>query len=291
MMAVDLPERGMPRKLPVLAILRATYGSIRAHSDALPTLARGTAMVAAVAAALSVASVQLILSDEQEAAAFLASPPGERAAAYTSLASFVVLLGLFLIIVRWHRMIVRDVAAAETRRKVAGAAVLYFARGVLVTWIGVTIALIVGLLPLTWARDLGMPSDVRWVFSIGWIAAVIIGALLIVGRLSLILPAGAVGDYHVTMSRAWELSRGNGWRILTGSILASGPAVLANFALNGLMDALPTTNASVPALVAALVLSLLLFVVTAIVQASFLSYAYRFLAGDHIVQTPLALER
>lgn len=281
----------MPRKLPILTALRATYGSIRAHSDALPTLARGTALVAAVAAALSVASVQLILSDEHEAVAFLASPPGERAAAYTSLASLVVLLGLFVIIVRWHRMIVRDIAAVETRRKVAGAAALYFARGVLVGWIGLAIAVVAGLLPLTWARDLGMPADVRWVFSVAWIAGVIIGALLIVGRLSLILPAGAVGDYQVTMSRAWELSRGNSWRILTGSMLASGPVALANVALNGLFDALPTTNASVPALVAALILSLVLFVVTAIVQASFLSYAYRFLAGDHIVQTPLALER
>lgn len=281
----------MRRKLPILATLRATYGSIRAHADALPTLARGTAIVAAVAAVLSVASVQLILSDEHAGAAFLASPPGERAAAYTSLVSFVVLLGLFAIIVRWHRMIVRDVTATETRRKVAGAAALYFARGVLVGWIGLAIAVVAGLLPLTWARDLGMPSDARWVFSIAWIAGVIIGALLIVGRLSLILPAGAVGDYQVTMSRAWELSRGNSWRILTGSMLASGPVALANVALNGLFDALPTTNASVPALVAALILSLVLFVVTAIVQASFLSYAYRFLAGDHIVQTPLALER
>lgn len=261
------------------------------HSEALPALARGTVIVAAVAAVLSAASVQLILSDESEGAAFLASPPGERAAAYTSLPALVVLLGLFVIIVRWHRMIVRDMAAAETRRNVAGAALLYFARGLLVAWIGLGIAVVVGLLPLTWVRNLGLPADVRWALSVTWIAGVILVALLVVGRLSLILPAGAVGDYHVTMSRAWNLSRGNSWRILVGSALASGPALLANLALNGLVEALPTMNASVPALVAALVLSLLLFAVTAIVQASFLSYACRFLAGDHIVQTPLALER
>lgn len=280
----------MARKLPVLAIVRAAYGSVQTYGDALLSLARGTAIAAGVIALLSLGFVQLLLSDETEGAAFLAAPPEERAAAYMSLAMAVASLGLFLIIVRWHRMIVRDLPPTETRGKVVGAALLYFARGVLLGSMGFGIAMVVGLLPATWVRELGLAPDVRWVFVAVWVAGSIGAAVLAVSRLSLILPAGAVGDYYVTMSRAWDLTRGNSWRILGGSVLASGPVMLANIALNGAIDGFPTMNASVPALVGAQVLSLLLFSVAAIVQASFLSYAYRFLT-DQVRQTPLALER
>jgi hypothetical protein len=96
-------------------------------------------------------------------------------------------------------------------------------------------------------------------------------------RLSMILPAGAVGDYHVTMRRSWAMTRGNAMRLLAGSVLSSGPVVIVNVVVNSLEKALPTiVTVSVPSLLAAIALSILLSVVTAIVQAGFLSHAYRF---------------
>jgi hypothetical protein len=265
-------------KLPVWATVRATYRSVKEHAEALVLVSRGTATAAVVAVVLSYGAVQLVLTDERRADEFLNMPAGERVAAYTSLAMLVVLFGLFVIVVRWHRMIVRDIAPDATRPRATRAAMLYFARSLLLGAIGGAIGIVCGLLPVTLMRRLPIPDDVGGWLTVASIVCGVLAALLTVGRLSLILPAGAIGDYHVTMRRAWQMSSGNSWRILTGSVLASGPVFVANVVLNGLIDALPSMSTSVPSLLAMLTLSLLLFVVTAVVQASFLSYAYKSLA-------------
>lgn len=266
------------RKLPVLATVAATYRSVKAHAADLALLSRTTAIIAAAAGVLGFGAVQLLPADDQRGGAFLALPAGERVASYTSLAVLVVAVGVFIVIVRWHRMIVRDTEPAATRAGATRAAMLYFVRGMLLGWLGAAIAVVLGLLPVTLSRDVPIPGDVRWWFTLACIIGGIVAALFVVVRFSLVLPAGAVGDYRLTLSRAWSISRGNGWRLVTGSLLSSGPMMAANIGLNGLLEALPTMSASEASLVAALVLSLLLFVVTAIVQASFLSYAYRYLA-------------
>lgn len=263
------------KKLPVWATVRATYWSVKEHAETLAVLSRGTAAAALAALVLSFGALQLVLADERRGAEFLNLPAGERAAAYSSLATLVVLFGVFVIVVRWHRTIVRDMPPDETRPRATRAAMLYFARSLLLSAIGVAIGIVCGLLPVTLMRRLPIPDDVGGWLTVAGILGGVLAALLTVGRLSLILPAGAVGDYHVTMRRAWQMSRGNSWRILGGSVLASGPVFVVNIVLNGLIDALPSMSASVPSLLAMLTLSLLLFVVTAVVQASFLSYAYR----------------
>ena len=266
------------KKLPVWAIVRDTYRSVREHADALGALSRGTATAATIALVLSFAAVQLILSDERRGAAFLELPAGERVAAYTSRAMLMVFIGLFVIIVRWHRMIVRDLAPRATRAGATRAALLYFARSLLLGSLGVSIGVVCALLPVTLTRGLPLSEDVRWWITVAFVIGGIVAALVTVGRLSLILPAGAVGDYHVTMGRAWHMSRGNAWRILAGSVLASGPVFFANVVFNGFIEAMPSMSGNVASLLAMLTLSLLLFVLTAVVQASFLSYAYRFLS-------------
>jgi hypothetical protein len=266
-------------KLPVWATVRATYASVKEHAEALAMLSRGTATAALVAAVLSFAAVQLLLMDERRGAEFLELPAGERVAAYTSLAMLMVTIGLFVIVVRWHRMIVRDMPPRETRRGATRAAMLYFARGLLLSAVGLAIGIVSGLLPVTLSRGLPLSDDVRWWMNVASIGGGVLLALLAVARLSLILPAGAVGDYHVTMRRSWRMSRGNSWRILGGSVLASGPVFVANTVLNGLIEALPSMEGAIAPLLAMLTLSLLLFVVTAVVQASFLSFAYKHLAA------------
>lgn len=268
------------KKLPVWATVRATYRSVKEHAEALLSLSRGTATAAVIALVLSFAAIQLVLADERRSAEFLNLPTGERVAAYTSLAMLMVFIGIFAIVVRWHRMIVRDLSPRETRQGATRAAILYFARGLLVSSIAVSTGLVCALLPVTLTRDLAIPEATRWWLTIAFVVSGIVGAMLIAGRLSLILPAGAVGDYHVTMRRAWQMSRGNSWRILAGSVLASGPVVIVDVLINGFIEALPSMSGNVASLLAMLTLSMLLFVLTAIVQASFLSYAYRYLAAN-----------
>jgi len=170
------------------------------------------------------------------------------------------------------------VPPAETRRGATGAALLYFGRSLLLTAGGFAIAIICGLLPISLTRDL-IDGDVRWWVALFCILGGIAAAIIVVGRLSLVLPAGAVGDYGVTLRRAWALTRGNSFRMFAGTVLSSGPVFLVNVVSNGLLEALSTAPASVPSLLAALTLSILLFVLAAVVQASFLSYAYKTLAA------------
>lgn len=261
-------------KLPVLATVAATYRSVRERAAGLALLSRGTAIAAGVAFALSYGVVQVLSGHEDSG--FQQAPVGERVAAMTSLSVLIVTIGLFMIIVKWHRMIVRDIPSVATRGRVTRAALLYLARGLLLGAFGFAIALLCGLVPVALARGLAIASDVRWWMTLACIMTGIAAALVVTGRLSMVLPAGAVGDYHVTLSRSWALTRGNSWRIVVGSLLSSGPAFVVNIALNGLIDAMPRMSGSVTSLLIATMFSLVLFVVTAIIQASFLSYAYRF---------------
>ncbi len=110
-----------------------------------------------------------------------------------------------------------------------------------------------GLLPISLTRDWIVGDAARWWFALGCVVSASAAALLVVSRLSLVLPAGA------TFGRPWALTRGNALRILAGSALSSGPVFVVDIVLNAFLEALPNMSAGVPSLVAVLILSLVLF--------------------------------
>lgn len=257
-------------KLPVGATVRLAYSAVHARSPALGHVAARWGIAAAIALALGVLLVQSTPPEQ--------FPATERAAAMTSLAVLVLGLGAYMIIVRWHRLLVQNLTAEQTRPGAFGGGVLYFARAMFLTAVGLSVAVAGSLVPITLTRKL-VDGDARWYLAAGLTALAVAAALALLARLCLILPAGAVGDFTVTLRKAWTLTQGNTLRMLAGSALASGPAIAMNFVANAAARASETAASDATAIAGLAIISLVLAIVAGIVQAGFLSYAYIFFAG------------
>lgn len=204
------------QKLPVLPTVRNSYRSLFVQAEAVGEISRFWAALALGAFALS----SLLIGWRPPTDAELSAPAerlssGERVEALTALSEFAVGIGIFAILVRWHRIIIRNTAPAETRKGVFGGGVLYFVRSIFLTCTGAIVFVVGGLLPSTLSRQLPLSADQRWYFAAVTILAALIAAVMLVGRWSLILPAAALGDHSVNLRRSWALTHGNSWRIFS----------------------------------------------------------------------------
>lgn len=257
-------------KLPVWATVRQAYAAVREQSHVLAKIAQRWGIAAAAGLALGVWLVGALPPDQ--------FPTKERVAMMTSLPVLILGLGAYVIIVRWHRLVVQSLTAEQTRPGAVGSGVLYFARAMFLIAVGVCVALVGSLLPITLTRKL-LEGDAQWIFAAVVTAMAITAALALLARLCLILPAGAVQDYSVTLRRSWSLTNGNTMRMLAGSALASGPAVVMNFVINAAARASETTARDATAIGLVTVFSLVLAIIAGVIQAGFLSYAYMFFTG------------
>jgi hypothetical protein len=258
------------RKLPVLATVRQAYAATREQAHLLAQIAQRWGVAAAVGLAVGALLVAGSPADR--------GSPGERASLLTGFSALILVLGAYVIVVRWHRLIIRSSTVEETRQGAVGGGVLYFARGTFLTVVGLLVAVTGSLLPITLTRNV-VTGDARWYFAVVVTSLAITAALALLARLSLILPAGAVGDHSVTLKRSWSLTRGNTPRMLAGSALSSGPAIVANFIANGAARASETAIQDSTAIAVLTILSLTLAIVAGVIQAGFLSYAYLSFTG------------
>ncbi len=257
-------------KLPVWATVRQAYAAVREQSHVLAKIAQRWGIAAAVGLAFGVWIVRASPPEQ--------FPTNERVAMMTSLPVLILGLGAYVIIVRWHRLIVQNLTAEQTRPGAFGSGILYLARAMFLTAIGLCVALVGSLLPITLTRKL-LDGDAQWTFAVAVTATAITAALALLARLCLILPAGAVRDYSLTLRRSWSLTKGNTMRMLAGSALASGPAFVMNFVINAAARASETTARDATAIGLVTVFSLVLAIIAGVIQAGFLSYAYTFFAG------------
>lgn len=258
-------------KLPVLATVRQAYGALKAHAEGFGAIAKVSVIVAIVALFISVALYAAASND----AAFASLSTGEKASAVTSLFTLVFGVGIYIIIVRWHRLLVRDLSPMATRRGAFGGSILYMARAFFLGAMAASVAVLSALLPIALTREI-LPADIRWYFAVAVTVLAIGIGFALAARLSLILPAGAVGDRHINLRRSWEITRGNTLRLLGGSMLSSGPAIAMNVVSNAADQINRASGSDVTTLAAFAVWSLVLLGVALVIQASFLSYAYVF---------------
>ena len=104
--------------------------------------------------------------------------------------------------------------------------------------------------------------------------ALIVYVWVVVARLSLILPAVALGHDSVTAAKAWTMTKGNSLRLLFGPIVCCVPIVLLEVASSEFPYEGRIENAISNGFYHAA------YVVLAFPTVSFLSYAYRFLFLD-----------
>ena len=111
-----------------------------------------------------------------------------------------------------------------------------------------------------------------------------IAAVMVINRLSLILPATALDHAGVGWSKAWHMTRGNAWRLFWLSLLVLAPifvAVAVAFSLypNEFLLLDSTTAPSRAAFAAANVVLELASMLAGMLYVTFLSLAYRHFRG------------
>lgn len=134
----------------------------------------------------------------------------------------LALLGVASLIVAWHRLIIQEAEPTSPFPTGLGAAVVYGFWLVAVFALPMLPLLLFGFAAAS-ALNLSVDSDATKAVSV---IAIFVGAFavtLVIMRLSLVLPATAVGDRSMTRARAWALTRGNSWRLFWGAFLCAVP--------------------------------------------------------------------
>jgi hypothetical protein len=282
-------------KLPVLATVQQSYRVVFGNFQSLWEISLRWVIAAGVAFVVGHLLLSIPVEGEPSPHDL---PAGEQVAARTSLSVAILSIAIYVLVVRWHRVIIKGMTPIATQRTALSAGWLYLARSIALGVAAVFAIMLLSLVPVPLVRGTPFPSELKSLLVSIIMPAGFVAAVFIVCRMSLILPGGAIGDFTMTLRKSWMLTRGNGWRMFLGSALSSGPAFVVNVGLDRLPDILPTASGNQVVLTILLIQSIALLAIAVVIQASFLSYAYLFFAGgaategdDHIVQAPPALER
>jgi hypothetical protein len=137
--------------------------------------------------------------------------------------ALVSIPGTVSIVVGWHRRIIQGLIPTGPF-PVSGRAILaYLGRGALAFGIPI-IPYVLSLAALRTAfPGATQEGGVASVLVYGWIFVGLVAASLVAMRLSVMLPAIAVGDRSITLRRAWSITKGNTWRLFLGAFVAALP--------------------------------------------------------------------
>jgi hypothetical protein len=181
----------------------------------------------------------------------------------------VVTLGAAAMAVMWHRHILLGEPLAAWMAPVTTRVGRFF-----VLSVALALLPLVGVL-LTGALAFGQPGGAGLLLA----PVLLLGALYLALRLQLVLPGVAIDDRALTPARSWQLTRGNGWRLLLGFVAVTVPVAAVAVLLAVMLDYGTGETGSVllGALVDLAVIANAWFQVPLL--ASFLSYAYAFFTG------------
>lgn len=190
-----------------------------------------------------------------------------------SLAMAVVGAG---IAIGWHRFVLR-----EQRRALSGPNTLarYVVLATVAVLPGAAIMLIGTPAVAALLRGLGERAGATVITAT--IILLVVAGSIVTSRLSLILPAVAIGDRSMTFRRSWAATRGNAIRIFIGSLMVEIPPWLGIGLLTWLLERRPGLPSSVEPgagdavfLIIGAVLWLLLSALATALFAGFLSELY-----------------
>lgn len=286
-------------KLPVLATVRKSYGIVFGNFQSLWDISSRWAVAAGLAFVVSY--LLLSLPVEGDPSQFEPPSAGQRVADRTSLSIAILGIAIYVVVVRWHRIVIQRLEPMATKRSALSGGLLYLIRSIALGVAAILAIMLLALMPAPLIRVAPFPSELKSALLPSLMLTGVVAAVFIVCRLSLILPGGAIGDFAMTLRKSWQLTRGNGWRMFLGSTLSSGPAFVVNAAFDRIFDNLPTASGNSLVLTIVLIQSIGLLIIAVLIQASFLSYAYLFFVysattdstegGNHIVHAPPAFER
>jgi hypothetical protein len=212
-------------------------------------------------------------------------PPGEMAALLHASQALLLFAGVS-IAVAWHRLMILN-----ERPGVSGSNV---ATRNLWRYIGAAVAIVViDFLPAAIALFLVFHPFAGGTFASGSVAVILLILVLYAFglaaalRLSLLLPAQAVGNLGLTLGETWRRSRGNTWRLFWGLMATTTPPLLiAQFIFVAVIGVPGTASFMSDDFVARMTvvstLTAMYYLLVLPIGIGFLSHAYR-----HFFQAPL----
>lgn len=126
----------------------------------------------------------------------------------------------------WHRVVLRDQWATGPLLDVSR----------LLHYLGLVCALVFGVILLPIAIvNLIMVRTTTDLATIVVIVAAVVAPIMSAGRLSLVLPAAAIGQ-QLSFVGAWQAMEGNALRFLGGALLGGVPPAIASFVVLGVVE-------------------------------------------------------
>lgn len=174
----------------------------------------------------------------------------------------LLLIPLSAIAVGWHRFLLRDEVPARATLTVDGPVLPYMGMALLFS--------VVTYLPFLLLEVHAMPDDDSFPTLIFAAVAAFLVAFAIVSRLSVALPAIAIGGPGASLADAWRATRRSTWKLAIGSLLAAVPALAVAMLSASLSNHLDRITYAVVGGVLDVVSSLLVTI-----GVAFLSYSWR----------------
>lgn len=206
-------------------------------------------------------------------------------AAIEHIASLIWIIAGVSIAVAWHRRIILDehprlsgsnIATKSLWRYVGvGLAIILI---VIVPVLAVVVPTFLFLFPFS---SVGVPARTPTGLAvlIPLIFVIYIAAFAVMLRLSVLLPARAIGNSSLTFKETWRRTRRNTWRIFWGLVICMLPATLApiaffiSFGLSGIN--MLVSDGSVGRMVAFSVISMVYYLLILPISIGFMSLSYR----------------
>ena len=220
-------------------------------------------------------------------------PKPTEMAVLLNLANIVLLLAGVSIAVAWHRLMILDerpgfsgsnVATKNLWRYIAIAIAIF-----LIDFLPAAVVMFPAFYFLFPSKAGGSPPPAGFFAVIPLVLVLYAVGTAVAFRLSLLLPARAIGDLSLTFKQTWHRTRGNTWRLLWGIVVTTmPPLLLAQIAFLTMIGAPIPANFANGGFVARMTVTSTVFVIYYLlivpIGIGFLSHTYR-----HFFQAPLEL--
>lgn len=272
-MSLATTDAPHPAKLPLRATIRLAYATFFDGFSEVLSISWAWLVACALLSALSNWLKMTSAVDILRSRAMSDTPLESLLIDFAFLIAF--LLAGVSIAVAWHRLLILHEAPGPSGSNIGSGSVWrYIGTGLLITVV-VFVPAVVLMVPL---------------FLMSWGGFILLGlviyfaALILGGRLAVMLPAQAVDDRTMTLSTAWDITRGSTWRLFWGFIACTLPPMVLAQIVTALLVGTPDQQSFadgsfvIKTTVLGVVLTLY-YLLTVPLAVGFLSHAYRHFSG------------
>lgn len=195
-------------------------------------------------------------------------------------AVLLLIVGMLASAVRWHRFVL----LGERSGPLFGAFELKYLWVVIKTTfvlicVGLLAGAIIGLIAFV-AQSVNVKGELGGALLIFGVVAVYLFLIYVIVRLSVALPDAAMGEGSIR--KAWNKTRGNGWRLLGYTIIVQLISIIVMQIVSAVVNlALGTASetADITAILVSIAIQLPLYVYFLMIGVTMLSVAYREIVG------------